>query len=216
MKMKYFFIFLLLYPSIGFTGFIGIGKKEFEQHYKSQRAQNWCWASSAEMVLSYQGINLPQETIVERIKGFRVDATGNPMEMIKSVNTVLRDEQNRRVVVSGQYVTGAPLTTVLYNHLKQKKPVILTYQSGPWFGHAVVLTGMDAIVNNNNIDITKLYIFDPFSYRQVTDWRGYRLEHDSNLIYREYRPRETPLGIEIEAGLITGVIFVDGSVVNIN
>lgn len=109
--------------------FIGVPKDEFKKHYRSQKESMWCWASSAEMVLSYQGINLPQDEIVKRVKGILVNQGGTPVEMVASTNAILKDTNNKNAVISGQYVIGAPLPTVLYNQLKQKKPIILTYQS---------------------------------------------------------------------------------------
>lgn len=210
-KIIFVVTFIILSATTCFAEFVGIRKEDFDSHYRPQVGPMWCWASCAEMVLSFQGIKLPQDEIVTRIKGFKVNAGGNPMEMIASTNGIFQDTSGRDIVVSGQFVMGAPLPTVLYNHLKRKKPVVLTYQAGPLFGHAVVLTGIDASTGGGQVRITKFYVFDPFCYRQVSDWRGNRLEEDKSLIYKEYHPN--PIvnnNIAIEAGIITGVIFVDG------
>jgi hypothetical protein len=113
-------------------------------------------------------------------------------------------------VVSGQIVLGAPLPTVLYNQLKQKKPVVLTYQGGS-IGHAVVLTGIDATVSHAGVQITKLYVFDPFSYTVSPGPWGPTFTPNTSLIYREYMPQQTPYGIAIPPGLITAVILMNGS-----
>lgn len=199
-------------PLAASAEFVGISKDDFKVHYRKQNDPLWCWASSAEMVLSYEGINLPQERIVERVKGVVVSGTGSPGEMINATNGIFTDVNGKRSVVSGQLIWGAPLPTVLYNQLKQKKPVILTYQASPQFGHAVVLTGIDAIVSDTGVQILKFYIFDPFAYRmRPNPWGGVTYDFDDSLSYKEYAPQTTPFGIAIPAGLVTGVILVNGT-----
>lgn len=198
MKIKMLFATLLLFHGLCFAEFIGIPKDEFMPHYRSQRQSMWCWATSAEMVLSYNGIVMPQERIVNEIKHFPINQAGNPAEMIQSVNSIFEDENNDKVVISGQYVIGAPLPLVLYNQLKQKKPVILTYQSGPTIGHAVVLTGVDATIVNGNILISDIYVFDPYPNPTLPTYRKYPLMTTYN-------------GLSMGAGIITGTIFVNGT-----
>ncbi|MBW8720767.1 MAG: C39 family peptidase [Polaromonas sp.] len=213
--MRHFFrwsvLALLCLPAVVLAEFVGIPKADFDKHYRRQQDPFWCWASSAEMVLSYQGVKLTQDKIVERIKGMVVSGTGNPVEMVRSTNGIFQDVNGKNAVVSGQMVMGAPLPTVLYNQLKQKKPVVLTYQSNPQIGHAVVLTGMDATVSSAGVVITKLYVFDPFAYTVSPSFRGPVFTKDDSLIYREYPPQETPYGVSIPAGMITGVILMNGS-----
>jgi len=202
----------LFTPLIASAEFVGISQNDFKAHYRVQKDPQWCWASSAEMVLSYQGINLPQEMIVKRVKGAIVSGTGNPGEMINSTNGIFIDVNGKSSVVSGQLVFGAPLPTVLYNQLKQKKPVILLYQASPQFGHAVVLTGIDVTVSDAGVQVLKFYIFDPFAYRITPNpWGGVNYVYDESLVYKEYIPQTTPFGVAIPAGLITGVILVNGS-----
>jgi len=196
-----------------YAEFIGVPKDEFKKHYRSQKESMWCWASSAEMVLSYQGINLPQDEIVKRVKGILVNQGGTPVEMVASTNAILKDTNNNNAVISGQYVIGAPLPTVLYNQLKQKKPIILTYQSSPQFGHAVVLTGAEVRIDPAlGVLVDKLYVFDPFSYQIVPNgWGGVNFIEDKSRIYAEYLPKTTPYGIAIPPGIITGVILMNGT-----
>ena len=115
------------------------------------------------MVLSYSGIRLPQEAIV---RGAPILGAGNAYEMINSTNGVFVDENKAKVIVSGQMVMGVPTTAVLYNQLKNNRPVVLTYQNGPWSGHAVVLVAIDADVIDNDVNISQFYVFDPFPFRQ--------------------------------------------------
>lgn len=224
MRFKPSFLLLLLTTARCLAGFVGISDASFKPHYRAQKEPMWCWASSAEMVLSYQGIRLPQEAIVTRIKGAPINQGGNVIEMIQSVNGVFADQAGKRVVVSGQYVQGAPLPTVLYNQLKKKRPVVLTYQGGPASGHAVVVTGIDAIVSNGGVNISKLYVFDPFSYRQTPPQpirapngfiMGYTqpgFQKDPSLIYKVC-PITSWYNQVILPGLgtVTGMILIDAT-----
>lgn len=193
--------------------FVGIPDDEFREHYRAQQGQLLCWATCAEMVLSHQGIELKADAIVKKIKGRKVDASGSPLEMIKSTNGLFQDQDDNDVVISGQMVAGAPLSTVLYNSLKKKKPIILLYQNGPWMGHAVVLTGADVRVNKlaGEIEVQKFHIFDPFCYRLVVDFKGRRLEEDDKLIKKTYHPRVNFNQLRIEPGVVSAVILIDGT-----
>ena len=193
---KYLSIILLslwICPLTVSAEFVGIVKDDFKDHYRPQKEPLWCWASSASMALSYQGIDLPQEAIVQRVKGALVNGAGTPLEMVNATNGVFKDLGGKKTVVSGQLVMGAPNPAVLYNQLKQKKPVILTYQASPQFGHAVVLTGIDATVSDEGVQILKFHVID------------------ESLIYKEYVPQQTPFGVAFPAGLVTGMILMNGS-----
>ncbi len=58
---------LLLSVSYCHADFVGIDDDDFRPHYTAQKETMWCWASSAEMVLSYEGVDLPQEAIVTKV-----------------------------------------------------------------------------------------------------------------------------------------------------
>lgn len=209
-KMILSLLSLCILYSVAFAEFVGISKEEFYGHYRGQKEMLWCWASSAEMVLSYQGIELPQEMLVLKAKGAFVNQTGSYIDMLKITNDIF-EANGSKYVISGQYVIGAPLPTVLYNQLKQKKPVILTYQNN-LIGHAVVLTGIDATVTRSGVFINKLYVFDPFPYIQTYDSTGYHFKIDENLRYKEYIPFQNQTGgVFIPSGQITGVILMNGS-----
>ena len=201
-----------LLPITAFADYIGIARSEFNSHYRKQEGLMLCWAASAEMVLSYEGISLPQQAIVSRARGILTDAPGNPFEMFRSTNGVFNTQNHGRAVISGQFVQGPPAPTVLYNQLKNRRPIILLYQSGPWSGHAVVLIGIDATVTastfGSEIQISRLHIFDPFSYRQVPTPYGPQFQHDPSMIFHIYNFQSPP---NLFPGQITGAYLVDGT-----
>jgi hypothetical protein len=195
------------------TEFVGISDKDFQIHYRAQQGKFLCWATCAEMVLAHQGIKLPADAIVKKIKGFKTDSTGSYADMLKSTNGIFKDVSDQQVVVSGQMIGGAPFSTVLYTTLKNKKPIILLYRTSQGMGHAVVLTGADVTIDKSSGEITveKFHVFDPFCYRRVIDFKGNRLEEDKGLIKRVYHPRLNFNQMQIEAGVISAVIVIEGA-----
>lgn len=206
-----------------YAEYVGMSKEEFEPHYRSQQMTQWCWAASVEMVLSTQGIRIPHGAIVEHVRGIRINSPGNTQEMAHVVNGVHQDEDGRPVIVGGQPVMGAPFREVLYNHLSNGLPAILTYQGGPGIGHAVVLFGIEAEVDPESsepLNITRMYIADPFPVEQIFTPYGPELRYREELSYRTYRPTVVQVGpmhwqrgVAIEPGLISSITLVTGTVV---
>lgn len=211
--MRFSFLVLILFCQIAVAeDFVGIPKKDFQEHYQVQRQLQWCWASSAEMVLAQKGVNIPQGAIVTHVKGAPVNATAGPREMLRIVNGVFPNGKGEEVVVSGQYVNGAPAAPVLYNQLKNGNPVILLYRWKSGKGHAVVLTGIRATVDKKTgVFIDRLYVFDPFPYQKIQVGNTFQLKRNENLIYRSYRPQWSQNGLQIQDGVIAGMILVDGT-----
>ena len=221
--MRFIFLSIIFLSTLAKADFIGIPNDEFRACYRPQKQPLWCWASSAEMVLAYQKINMPQERVVERIKGFAVNQTGSFAEMIRSVNGVFEDDQKNKIVVSGQIVMGAPLSSVLYNHLKQKRPVVLTYQASQFGGHAVVITGAEVEFDGDKLLISEVSIFDPYCYRGGVRpiyypngmLGGFQegLEQDmslSEIKAKLYSPDGVNLTL-VGRGVITSMILIEGT-----
>ena len=196
---------------------IGISRASFESHYRIQKTINWCWASSAEMVLAYSGVKLEQDAIVARVRGLPLFGSANPLEMIQSTNGVFPDAGGKKsIVVSGQMVAGAPTTAVLYNQLKNNRPVVLTYQNGPWSGHAVVLVAIDADVQANGVNVSRFYVFDPFPFQQQMTPFGAQLVENPDLRYQQLDVIASSVGYQlvrngINIGTLSGMILVDAS-----
>ncbi|MFO7655211.1 MAG: papain-like cysteine protease family protein [Candidatus Krumholzibacteriia bacterium] len=199
--------------SAGATMFVGIPDEEFAAHYRPQHHTNWCWASCIEMVLSYEGIELPQASIVARTMGGDVNLGGLPDDLLHSTNGLFEAMSGESVLVSGQFVPGAPATTVLYNHLQRRKPVILLYNSGDDSGHAVVLTGIETEIDpERGVRVKRLHVFDPALGSAGAEGGRMATTGDPTEISRLYRPRQTEDGVIIPPGRIDGVIFVEGTI----
>lgn len=206
-----------LLPMAASAEFVGIPRDEFQPHYTPQLESNWCWASSAAMVMSYQGVSIPQQEIVAFIKSRAVNQTAQPREIIRAVNAVFLKEIDgvpSHAVMSGQYVLGAPIPVILYNQLKQKKPIIMTYVGETGFGHAVVVTGIEATFEHDILHINKVYVFDPYAY----NWTPWGSQFDSSKIYKDYVLHSLPMlpngdvPIRIQPGVISGMILMNSSV----
>lgn len=178
----------------------------------------WCWASSVEMVLSYQGVSIPQGVIVAELSGFfgPIDRPGDPVDMIAATNRCIPlGESQKLASISGQFVQGPPHPNVLFNHLVRRKPLILAYQSGPWMGHAVVVHGMDYRVESGPLGTAivpvRFHVADPFCYTQTRDFFGtIQVVENRGLRSRIY-DFEMPPGATPFPGRITGAILVDCS-----
>jgi hypothetical protein len=199
-----------------YAEFIGIADDKFRPHFHAQQSRNWCWASCAEMILSYQGINLPQGSIVQRVKGATIDAPANYTEISTLINSVFIDSSGKLVVTSGQFVPGAPSPNVIYNYLKQGRPIILSYATGPFSNHDVILTGIEANVTFLGVAITKLHVFDPNCYRPnyvSYPWGAtytYLVEDDA-IAKKEYGVSTMYNQVMLPVGPITAMYLIDST-----
>lgn len=230
--MKTFFIALIAVLSMNFasaqTQQIGITPDEFLPYYRPQEMNMWCWATSAEMVLSYKGISLPANQIVLKVHGVIGNFPGSTIDMIRATNGTIKDNNDDFAIVSGQYVVGAPLPTVMYTNLKDKKPIILTYASGAGIGHAVVVIGASVHTNNTTGEFyfTDLVVADPYPYipgppvLTVPPWGPppvwiQSTVLDPSLRFRHYQPVTLPNGaLSIGPGIVQGVVLMDGAMLN--
>jgi Papain-like cysteine protease AvrRpt2 len=196
--------------------FVGIKREDFRSSYRAQRDPMWCWAAATEMVLDYKGMKYPHNEIVAKIKGAVVSAPGTYLEMIQATNLLMKKDGVTNII-SGQMVMGAPTSFVVYNHLKRKNPIILTYKSGGSIGHAVVITGAVVTFSDSMVTIQKLEVFDPFSYSVInTSFEGPKWIVDTNKAEKTYRLWDVgggniTLNATGESYLITGMILIDYS-----
>lgn len=205
-------ILLLFIPLSSHAQFVGIGKSKFESHYRAQYDLFWSWATSVEMVLSYQGMDLEKDAIVDKAKEAGVNESIKIVEMLSAINTVMQDKSGQSVQVLSQYTAGPPSPIFLYNQLVESKPVILMVQSSRTPDRAVVVTGMEANVSDQGVVVSSLYVFDPYSYETVMTANGWLPNQDKNLEYLEYSLINGQIGLRLgDAGYITGVIMVDGT-----
>jgi hypothetical protein len=197
---------------------VSVDKSIFEKHYKSQKEVKFCLGSCAETIIGYEGVQLDTGVNMNKVKNAHIDNPGNAHDMLEAINFMGKDVNGQTVVVSGMYVPRSPNPCVMFNELKRNEPLILTYNvDGQWDGSAVILTGLDYILDaNGKMVITKVYVFDPSIYTVHVDDSGKRtLAEDMTLRYKVYEVNTTSWGtLQLKLrngkiGDITAMVFVD-------
>jgi len=105
-----------------------------------QKGEFWCWAACIEMVLKYHGVDVSQESMVQKIHSSLADKTAQPMEILQAL---IGTGPNTTGGTSQIYAEG-------YNGLYQNfvqdlingYPLIVGLNYGTEIGHAVVLTAV--------------------------------------------------------------------------
>lgn len=128
-----------------------------------QRAANWCWAASIQMVLNYHGIYVTQEQIVSRVFGKLVDQPGQPEQILQALSGWAPNVRGGySAIVAEPYSITA---STLVNDLAYRCPLIVGLKGQP-VGHAYVLTavtyGLDA---RNNPIFKSVVLRDPWPNR---------------------------------------------------
>ena len=122
-------------PSAKFEAVAAIGR---------QRSMNWCWAACIQMVLNYQGVPVTQEQIVERTFGARIDAPGQPIQVLANLNTWGITADGRTFVVGAESVSAIPAVAAvqLIRDLDAEQPLIIGISGYGGTGHACVVTAV--------------------------------------------------------------------------
>lgn len=141
----------------------------FKSYVARQRSQNWCWAACTQMVLNYQGVNVSQEQIVERVFGTQVDRPGTAQNIVQGA--------------SGWYVDGRTIGAKadcsfipqkLIDDLVNKYPLVVGLSMpGQNVGHAYVLTGLSFKKYGDSIYPQSVILRDPWPDNQsrlVLSW----------------------------------------------
>lgn len=134
----------------------------FKAHVARQRSENWCWAACTQMVLNYQGVNVSQEQIVERVFGFQIDRPGTAENIVQGA--------------SGWYVDGHTIGAKydysfipqkLIDDLVNKYPLVVGLSMpGQNVGHAYVLTGLSFQKQGDVIYPQSVILRDPWPDNQ--------------------------------------------------
>lgn len=144
----------------------------FKTYVARQRNQNWCWAACTQMVLNYQGVNVSQEQIVERVFGAQVDRPGTALNIVEGA--------------SGWYVDGRTIGAKadhsfipqkMINDLVNKYPLVVGLRiRGQNVGHAYVLTGISFQKQGDAIYPNSVILRDPWPDNQsrlVLPWSDF-------------------------------------------
>lgn len=145
----------------------GISTQKAQGIWAIQRRPQWCWAANIEFILALNGVEVDQSDIVART--FGVGPTGlapnwpaGYVQMTDALNDRGVGKQGTRFRIRGRGSVGAPPPRTLINELKNKRPVIIGYQSGPGQQHAVVVTGIHWEPTPAGPVITRIVVRNPW------------------------------------------------------
>jgi hypothetical protein len=105
-----------------------------------QTMSQWCWAASISMAFGFHGHEVHQETIVEKIKGIRINQPAQGQEITAALSGEWKDAQGKIFrskcwVYDVQAMTTTKNNNDVIRELKAGRPLV--YGSN---GHAVLLT----------------------------------------------------------------------------
>jgi hypothetical protein len=135
----------------------------FETAAARQKTPEWCWAACAQMALRSGGADVSQETIVAAIKGRLTAETASSTDLTRALNASGLSKDGAMWTARAIACKGAPVPGTLVEQLRQNKPVIISYPTGPFASHSVVAHEAYYQPTPAGPIITGITIFDPYS-----------------------------------------------------
>lgn len=166
-----------LLPSAGTINQVSVGK--FHQYEAQQHTREWCWAACIQMVLRSHGVAWTQADIVSSVKGSDVVKAGTDAEMRNFHNSMGQNLNGRRWKAACEWGSGSPPPEKILEEISAGRPMIITYNTGPTSGHAVVLFGAEFTERNGRKSLKNVFLFEPTAAE--------RLVVDSTVLYRKVK-----------------------------
>ncbi len=143
---------------------VGVLTNEFNFDYAEQHNSQWCWAACIQMILNYYNVDITQYDIVYRTYGMNPigelpNWPGSILAVHQNLNNWNIDNDGNFYTVMATQHNGAPVQVYLINELKEKRPVLIGYNS-----HAVLITACSYIMFFGQPVIQSITVRDP--------WRG--------------------------------------------
>ncbi len=151
----------------------GVPSQEIQFFASSQRSQNWCWAACVQTVLSYHGLYVTQEQVVQKIYGNLVDRPADERQIRVALSGWAPNVQGRISQIYCQ--SGVASINEITNNLAYKWPLIVGLRNPKGgIGHAYVLTAIyySTDMYNNTVP-DKVVLRDPWPgspSRQEMSW----------------------------------------------
>lgn len=122
--------------------YAGIDTKRFNPVYAKQNSPNACWAACLEMVCKYYGVNVSQEEFLKNHCG--IDFWGNSCDCAAQADIITENLNQCTIThcIKTPVYHSKPKPNVLFDLLRQNKPIVLAYNLGNPVGHAVILTAI--------------------------------------------------------------------------
>lgn len=147
----------------------------FKEFAAQQRQMNWCWAACTQMVLNYQGVQVTQEEIVQRVFGGQYDRGGTAYDIAKGANGWNTKGQK---IVSRVENPNTVTAKSLVMDLRDKYPLVIGLRMpGQTVGHAYVMTGISFYIKNNTYYPQEVILRDPWpenESRIKLEWDDFR------------------------------------------
>jgi Papain-like cysteine protease AvrRpt2 len=142
--------------------YVGITSQQFNFIAAAQQEDEWCWAASIQMILNYYAIPVSQQEIVARAKGQLIDQGGSDQDISNSLNGWGVAYGGVARIIRSWAAPGPPRPDILVQELSRGHPILLTFATGVYSGHAVVITAASFIGTASNPQILSLVIRDPW------------------------------------------------------
>jgi hypothetical protein len=167
MQLKSKFIAILLGLMVSSQSFgqlvpVGIPRASFNFVAASQQQTEWCWAASSQMILQWYGLRVTQQDVVTRVYGALIDAPGSDNAITAALNAVAVSTDGQLKAVHAVSAAGPPPPSVLIDQLSQKHPILMTFMTGPYSGHAIVITAATYFPTPQGPIINSIIIRDPW------------------------------------------------------
>jgi hypothetical protein len=142
--------------------YVGIPTDRFNFVAAAQQQDQWCWAASVQMILNWYGIGVTQDMVVARTKHVLIDQAGSDFDISNALSGWAVTVNGQPVIIRSMAARGLPAPGVLLAELNQGHPILLTFATGMYSGHAVVITAASYYPTNYGPQIFSLVIRDPW------------------------------------------------------
>ena len=140
---------------------------DFEAIAAGQQCPSWCWAASIQMVAKSQGVDLPQQAVVQKIFGPSMPClpSGNIQNIVAGLQGVYRRDDGATVAIQARVFVGNNGYAVpLIQSIRSGRPFIFLTQT-----HAMVAVGVHWVDVLNGagmptgyVQIVDVELIDPF------------------------------------------------------
>lgn len=145
-----------------YATYAGIPANQFDFFAAAQRQSSWCWAASIQMILNWYGLPVDQSQVVSRTYGAAINAGASDQQISSSLNTWAIAANGRTYAIGSVTAAGAPQPSVLVQEMNQRHPILLTFSTGPFNGHAVVVTATTYFSTPQGPQLNSLSLRDPW------------------------------------------------------
>lgn len=142
--------------------YVGIPTQRFNFAAAAQQQDEWCWAASVQMILNWYGIGVTQDMVVARTKHVLIDQAGSDMDISNALSGWAMTTNGQLVTIRSMAAPGLPPPAVLLTELGKGHPILLTFATGMYSGHAVVITAASYFPTNYGPQVVSLVIRDPW------------------------------------------------------